>query len=209
MIPMPEYPKIHSIFKRGEDHKFTNEFSTSEFAYLADNLWEFTEKIDGTNIRVGWDGTTVQIGGRTDKVQIPDFLSAKLWEIFSCPGVLKYLSEGFRDGVTLYGEGFGNRIQKAGSGYIPDGVDFCLFDVRVGHWWLNRDAVMSIADNIGVPFAPLLGTGTLEDAINIVRGGMPSHWGCEAEGIVARPLNGLLDRSGQRIITKIKTRDFK
>lgn len=28
----------------------------SEFDYLKDNTWIFTEKVDGTNIRIMWDG---------------------------------------------------------------------------------------------------------------------------------------------------------
>jgi len=53
---MSEYPKIQSIFKRDElTHKFLSEFSLPEFEYLQLNIWEFTEKIDGTNIRIIWD----------------------------------------------------------------------------------------------------------------------------------------------------------
>ena len=47
-----EYPKIQSIFKRDENtHKFIDGvFSLPEFEYLKDNLWIWTEKIDGRNI---------------------------------------------------------------------------------------------------------------------------------------------------------------
>lgn len=51
-----EYHKINSIYKRDEKTKeFTNEFSLPEFEYLKHNLWEFTEKIDGTNVRIIWE----------------------------------------------------------------------------------------------------------------------------------------------------------
>ena len=53
--------------------------------FLKDNQWNFTEKIDGTNIRVHWDGHKVMFGGRTDNAQIPTSLvitklqEARMW----------------------------------------------------------------------------------------------------------------------------------
>ena len=49
---------------------------------LKDIDWEFTEKIDGTNIRIYWDGHKVNYYGRTDKAQIPSQLMNKLIELF-------------------------------------------------------------------------------------------------------------------------------
>ena len=33
---------------------------------LKDCIWEFTEKIDGTNLRLNWDGHDMAYGGRKD-----------------------------------------------------------------------------------------------------------------------------------------------
>lgn len=54
---MKTYPKIPSVFVRDEKtHKFIDgQFRCPEFEYLQDNLWLWTEKVDGTNIRVIWD----------------------------------------------------------------------------------------------------------------------------------------------------------
>ena len=59
-----------------------------EFDYLQQNRWEFTEKCDGTNIRVSPcvfpDGRQVmRFGGRTDAAQIPTRLLTHLQSIFS------------------------------------------------------------------------------------------------------------------------------
>ena len=84
---MHKYHKIQSVYKRDPDNNFKtflDEYSTPEIEYLADCQWDFTEKIDGTNIRVGWgweDGI-VSIGGRTDEAQIPTFLLSKLHQLF-------------------------------------------------------------------------------------------------------------------------------
>ena len=37
-------------------------FSKPEFEYLAKSIWVGTEKIDGTNIRIGWDGEKAELG---------------------------------------------------------------------------------------------------------------------------------------------------
>ena len=50
--------------------------------YLKDNIWQFTEKVDGTNIQVYWDGHKVEFAGRTDKAQIPSHLMERLEELF-------------------------------------------------------------------------------------------------------------------------------
>ena len=53
---MKEYHKIHTVFKRDPANKYRTllmgEYSHPEFAYLRYNDWVFTEKVDGTNIRI-------------------------------------------------------------------------------------------------------------------------------------------------------------
>lgn len=111
--------------------------------------------------------------------------------------------------VCLYGEGYGARIQKGGGNYIRDGVDFILFDVRIGNFWLTPEQVGDLATALDLKSVPMIGLGTLQDAIDMCRQGLKSQWGdFEAEGIIARPAVDLLTRHGQRIITKIKCKDF-
>ena len=207
---MKEYHKIPTIYKRDPDTKFKTlldgEFSIPEFEYLQNNLWVFTEKVDGTNIRVMFDGEKVTFGGRTDRADIPATLVAKLNERFLSQIELFRIE--FGDGVCLYGEGYGAKIQKGGGNYRPD-QDFVLFDVKVGEWWLQRKDVESIADAFGLDVVPIIATGDLNDMVICAQMGFPSTWGdFPAEGIVARPEVELKARNGKRIITKIKTKDF-
>jgi len=210
---MREYDKIQSIFKRDEKtHKFIlGQYSLPEFEYLQNNVWVFTEKVDGTNIRIGWDGQNLEIGGRTDNAQIPTFLYQKLTELFTPEKMLKSFPDSQEAGYSLMlcGEGYGAKIQKGGGNYIPDGVDFILFDVLIGEWWLRRDDVEGIAQSLGINCVPILGEGTLAGAINMVTTGLPSTFGnFTAEGMVLRPKIELKTRGGHRIITKLKGRDF-
>lgn len=206
---MKEYHKIQTLFKRdmATKHKalVEGEWTLPEFAYLANNEWVFTEKVDGTNIRVMVNGG-VTFGGKTDNANIPAKLVERLNEIFLPQSDL--LAEMFSDGACLYGEGYGPKIQKGGGNYRAD-QDFVLFDVKVGEWWLQREAVEEIASKLNLDVVPIIGTGTLYDAIDWAKRGIDSTWGdFQAEGIVARPSTELKTRGGQRIITKIKCRDF-
>ena len=208
---MKEYHKIQTVFKRDPEtrHKtlLFGEFSMPEFEYLQHNLWVFTEKVDGTNIRVMFDGENITFGGKTDKAQIPAFLVNRLNDLFLPQ--LEAFKENFPDGVCLYGEGYGAKIQKGGGNYKPDGQDFVLFDVKVGEWWLKREDVESIANTFSIDIVPIIGKESLWDMIYIVKNGFKSTWGdFEAEGIVARPMLELKARNGERIITKLKSRDF-
>lgn len=58
---MREYHKIETLFERDEKTKklIEGKFRNETVRFLKDNMWDFTEKIDGTNIRILWDGHKV------------------------------------------------------------------------------------------------------------------------------------------------------
>ena len=207
---MKEYHKINTIFKRDMNSPrktlILGDWSEPEFEYLAENRWEFTEKVDGTNIRVMIVNGAVTFGGKTDNAAIPSPLVKRLQERF-LPQTDALLAA-FPDGGCLYGEGYGAKIQNGGN-YRAD-QDFVLFDVRVGEFWLRRPSIEDVAEKFGLDVVPVIGFGTLADAVQQARESIISRWGrFPAEGIVARPACELLTRSGHRIICKFKTRDFQ
>ena len=132
---MNEYHKIQSVYKRDPQQNnkrfLIGQWSIPEFDYLARNEWVWTEKIDGTNVRVHWDGARILLAGRTDDVQLPLFLVRKLEELFNRAKMRAIFPPDEPRDITLFGEGFGAKIQKAGTLYKPDGCDFILFDVNV------------------------------------------------------------------------------
>lgn len=211
------YPKIDSIYKRDTRGKFLfGEFSTPEFAYLAGNEWYWTEKVDGTNIRLHIDrvedNLTSSIGGRTNNAQIPMKLLPRLNQLLD--GMNDNLGEMMveRDieAITLYGEGYGAGIQKGGGNYSLS-QDFVLFDVRVGPWWLAYEQVLDVGMKLGLEVVPVVATCNVFEAIELVTGGFKSEWDnvTSPEGLVGRPLVPLFDRKGNRITTKVKAVDFK
>ena len=211
---MREYPKIQSLFKRDMESKekklIVGEWTLPEFAYLQNNQWLWSEKVDGCSIRIIWDEGRLSLKGRTDKAVIQPNLLPTLERLFTLDLMEKHFSGA--DEVCLYGEGYGQKIQKVGAQYIPDDTSFILFDVTVGRWQLTREACEAVAEDLGIDIVPIIGEGTLHEAIELVRGGFKSTNSCDtdlqAEGLVVKPKVDLFSRDGRRIISKVKTRDF-
>lgn len=207
------YTKIPGLYKREEERPFNlieGVYRELELELLKDIEWTFTEKVDGTNIRVIWDGHNVVFGGRTDNAQIPSHLFTKLTELFLGTRNEQVFEQIFGENkVILFGEGFGAKIQKGGGNY-SQGQEFVLFDVKVGDIYLERENVEDIANKMSLTVVPIIHKGKLQEGVDIVKAGLTSTWGnFTAEGLVAKPSVGLLNRKGDRIITKIKHEDFK
>lgn len=208
---MNEYHKIQTVYKRDPETNYKTlidgDWALPEFGVLKGIPWVFTEKIDGTNIRVMWDGEKVSFGGKTDQAQIPSHLVMRLIGTFTTEKMAAQFGEEPTK-ACLYGEGYGVKIQKGGK-YIPDGVDFILFDVNIGGAWLRAESVGDISNGLGIGCVPVIGSGPLVEAVEMARGGIDSLIGdCQAEGLVMRPVVELQTRMGKRIIAKIKTKDF-
>jgi hypothetical protein len=119
--------------------------------------------------------------------------------------------------ITLYGEGYGARIQKGGGNY-REGVSFRLFDVLVdGRWWLDWENVCDVAVRLGIKVVPEIGKATGDAIAMMVRNGFGSIVAMDdggdatlgAEGIVARTDPYLFDKRGRPLRFKLKTKDFK
>lgn len=208
---MVEYNKIDTVFERdlnGTKKLIPGRFRSKAVEFLAENKWAFTEKIDGTNIRVHWNGHRVEFGGRTDRAQIPATLVTYLNETFGGNTNEELFEQKFGENdVILFGEGYGAGIQKGGL-YRND-VSFILFDVLIGSTYLERENIEDIAKTFGIDVIPIIGIGTIDDAVNFVMTRPKSTIGtAPMEGIVARPVVEMKDRMGRRIITKIKVCDF-
>ena len=209
---MKQYEKIETVFCRdtnGTKRLVLNDYRNPTIAYLKDNMWLFTEKVDGTNIRIHWDGHKVEFGGRTDKAQIPGPLLNKLNEMFMTTEAEELFEQTWGDkDVILFGEGYGPKIQNGGD-YRPD-VSFILFDVLVGNNYQERDWVEKTAQMFNIDVVPIVLTGTIQDGIDYVMKHPRSTMGTAMmEGVVGRPMIELRDRLGERVIVKIKWEDFK
>ena len=192
---------------------------------------EVTPCVINEAVGYGWDPRhtfKVAYKGKTDNTQVPTHLMKYLEENYSYKNVLDALQlpdtiteewmvengyEHFENipRYTIYGEGYGVKIQKGGN-YIKDGVGFIVFDVKVGDMYLLRDSMEDIAGKLGAPVVPYMGQFTIDEAIEFVKKGFKStiadNKDYDAEGLVLKTPDGLCTRRGERIIFKVKTCDF-
>ena len=230
-----EYPKIETLYERDKETFKVDPDRVRLPEVELITRWLVTEKIDGTNIRivirpggvsVGMVAagdiipTEVEFRGRTDKAQMPPFLLARLEEMITPERCDAAFDDPNIAEVILYGEGYGARIQKGGGNY-REGVSFRLFDVAVdthgeGYYlWLDWENVEDIARKLGIETVPVvLREATLTEAVDAVTDPSLVAFGDGGtkntiqEGIVARTVPALCRRNGQRLMWKLKGKDF-
>lgn len=116
--------------------------------------------------------------------------------------------------IYIYGEYYGNGIQKCGKQYIANGNDFVVFDINQQGWWLPKNLRDEICQKLNLPQVPFLGYMTLADVEKMVRKGFTtklenvSNPTLIEEGIVCRPTVPLFYNSSNRVITKVKYCDY-
>lgn len=213
------YTKINTLYKRHTSGPkkgciMIGEYSAPEFKCLRNANWLCFEKIDGTNIGIYWDGTAKEYHGKTDKANIPAGLISALDKIIDVEKLAQAFTK--RDDepleVRIYGEGFGGNIQgNIGKGYGD--FDFIVFDISINGIYLDYDVVKDICGALGLKVVPFIDEMTLDEAEAFVAAGFKSRIAKDselfAEGLVCRPSVRLFNNKGERIITKIKTCDYR
>lgn len=213
---MIEYTKIETPFVRdmnGSKKLLQGVYRDPLVEYLKDCKWSCTEKIDGTNIGVVWDGHKVSFQGRTERAQIPSDLVNRLNYLFGGNENEEIFEQLFgEEEVILFGEGYGAKIQKGGGLYKSDGVDFIMFDIYMPKkdLWLQRESLLEIAQAFGIRVVPEIMVSTLDEAIVYVKTKPMSTIGtAPMEGLVCKPVIEIRNRMGKRVVVKVKVKDFE
>lgn len=175
--------------------------------YEENALMYASEKIDGTNVGIKWDGDRVSFVGHTDKSTFCPRYLAYLNERFGTPQFESVLEEVFGEqSAFIFGEGV-SKDYSHHYGY-PDG-EFIMYDICCdGKFW-NRDPVHNVSKKFGMmcPHEELM---PFMDAIEFVQS-RPYSWldpTHRMEGLVLRPRVELFTNNGDRVICKVKVRDF-
>ena len=244
------YPKLNSLYKREgcgpydeTKHRYASdlekkprkspliigEYACPEFESI--NRWTVTEKVDGTNVRIIMNRTTENDGqpgrlsfqGRTNNAQFPCFLLDYLQKTFKYEAMAEVFKES--NYTVLFGEGYGPKIQSGG--YYRKDPSFILFDVFCSGWWLGREAVVEVAEQLGIDSVPYMAKtheiqarSTTKDAYIWTREEIEEHVRGQPdsiiaeedhvmEGIVARSEPVMMFRKGGQIMFKLKCTDFK
>lgn len=200
---MEKYHKIENLHKLNKETKCRmTEYTLIEYAYLADCQWDFDEKINGTSMRVIFDKNgSFEVKGRTDKADLPlDLID----------NTVMLMEEVNLRNITLYGEGVGPGVHKGSGKYAVDPT-FVLFDAHndLDDYYVDRETVSYVSMMNHIPMVPYVFTGTLKEAYQTVQKGCKSIFGdFWAEGLVGRPIVPVRSIRGNRMIVKIKHRDY-
>lgn len=134
-----------------------------------------------------------------------DFLKEKSKEIFPWSDCT----------IFIYGEAYGGKQQAMSATYGKE-LKFIVFDVKIGHSWLDVPKAESIAKDLGLEFVWYTKTTTDIESLDRVRNRFSEQAkrnGCgdgkKQEGVVLRPLIELKKNNGERIIAKHKNDDFR
>ncbi len=211
---MKKYTKIDTIFERdlnGTKKLIEGKFRDKTVEFLKDNEWICTEKIDGMNIGIVWDGHAISYQGRTERAEIPTGLLNTLEECFGGSINEELFEQKFGEmPVILFGEGYGGKIQvKRGYKFKPK---FILFDVYLPEkdLWMERTSIEDIAKTFNIEAVPIVMRATLQEAVDFVKTKPKSILNSDVsmEGLICKPAVDILSRVGKRMIVKIKVEDF-
>ena len=206
---MNEYRKIANVFKF--DAKYKNIIGLNEpFNSLKNLMWVGTEKVDGTNIRIIWDGYKIEIKGRTDNAQFQGDLFDTLSQMFLTKEMEYVFEQIFENKeVIIYGEGYGPKIQAGGDLY-SDKPKFIVFDINIDGHYLKRANVLDICEKLNLDVVPDIFLGTIDEAKKFVSKHPSStiNEKHEMEGLVLELPLEIFDKNGNPLKCKVKYRDM-
>ena len=206
---MNEYRKIANVFKF--DAKYKNIIGLNEpFNSLKNLTWVGTEKVDGTNIRIIWDGYKIEIKGRTDNAQFQGELFDTLSQMFLTKEMEYVFEQIFENKeVIIYGEGYGPKIQAGGDLY-SDKPKFIVFDINIDGHYLKRANVLDICEKLNLDVVPDIFLGTIDEAKEFVSKHPSStiNEKHEMEGLVLELPLEIFDKNGNPLKCKVKYRDM-
>ena len=113
--------------------------------------------------------------------------------------------------VTFYGEGYGEGIRD--KFHYCYGNRYIGFDIKVGETYLLPEVRRQIFEDLNIECVPFIGWLNIDEAVALVYNTFKTNIGDTdeiAEGIVlVSPYGVRFRNSGERIMVKIKVKDFK
>lgn len=165
-----------------------------------------TEKIHGTNCRVGRIEGEWMAGSMAVRRQRPDDLTQSVyWTPLAIPAVESLLSELGADHrqAILYGEVYGSKVQNLHYGQVGS-LGFRAFDLRVDGRFLDWPEFEALCARHGVPTVPVLWRGpyALETVRALSDGPTTLDGDHIREGVVVKPIRERTDPKTGRVCLK-------
>ena len=215
------YPKIKTLFLRKNPEQgrksFIRQGAFSSIVFPNIKNYLVTEKIDGKNIRLIFSKDKAEFKGRTDKAQFNPKEIEYLQNIINRSR--RFMQEDFIVGehnieVNIFAELFGYNIQKAGHLYSKDHYRLAVFDFAIlgdKIYWQPWEKTIEIADKLNLEVVPILDMHNIDQIVRSVSDGFNSQISENrqiAEGIVAKAYPEVFFQNGNRVMFKLKYKDF-
>jgi RNA ligase (TIGR02306 family) len=202
----------HPLFQRYTEIENLRNFPD---AFVLGEEVVVSEKIHGTNARLGWVEGALLAGshGLQRKRPEPEALATNTyWFPATLEPVRSLLDELRQQGhpvAILYGEIYGSRVQSLHYGR-RDGLGFAAFDLLVDEHYLNYDDFVALCDRHGVATVPILERGpfSLERIAELSRGQTTLPDQHIREGVVVRPVVERFDPRVGRVVLKYLNDDY-
>ena len=222
-LKVKKYPKIRSLFKRDNQFKFTENYTSTSLQEFSEKnfKWSCYEKIDGMNMRIycNYEREEFKYFGRTDSADIPEHLKPELDKIIeSAKKNKEEIKQTLQFNIfVLFGEGFGHKIQKGGlylgketACHAFDGYAYIVTkENQYKGFWLDEKKLDALLKILKVEKVPSFGHITTGSAVEMVKKGFASKYGtAKAEGLILKTDFPVFDSFGERLIFKVKTKDF-
>jgi RNA ligase (TIGR02306 family) len=209
---LPAFPKYTDIEQYGN---YANRLQDGEEVVI-------TEKIDGSNDRIGLVSTSDELGNKvfsyvagshnTNKREInKEGKRCLYWEPYTWYPQLKELLQELSNGINhaivygeIYGSGVANGLKSMNYGYVNGNKNFIVFDIKLNDNFLDWDDLESICRKYDIPTVPVIYRGHYYKNITELNNGqslMPNTTHMR-EGCVIKPIHERIDPYLGRVILK-------
>jgi hypothetical protein len=168
------------------------------------------EKIHGTSTNISFDSTKSVVELYAGGCKHEEFAA-----LFDCKELHRKIAALGFETMTIYGEGYGGKMQAMSKVYGPD-LRFVAFDIRVGQRWMELEKAHKLVNSLGLEFVDYKLVSTDLEVLECEKN-KPSvqayRNGCgdnqPREGIILRPPFEVRLNNGGRLIAKHKADDFR
>jgi RNA ligase (TIGR02306 family) len=154
-----------------------------------------TEKVHGTNSRIGWLSGEVHYGSRT-QVREPGLYSAPYDAYPGIQLLFDHMQRYGKTNIILYGEIYGQVVQgsKYSYGHTGQNVYYVAFQLRADGKTYSQDSFHSLMETFNIPYAPVISGSfkSIEDIKLAAEGQSLLHPDTPREGLVITDGQGKL-----------------
>ena len=204
-----EYPAIPTIFAKNDDGIVVEHAWTwLEFNHLRNCDWDFMEWAKGVGVRILFRNGDISVLGRRSCSQLSPFIVTSVKHLATQPGQSNRRTFGGYNNICIYATCFGPGVTERKS--RGNNIRVVAFDSTSEGQFIAHRNLGSILYGTKIIPAPIVGSGTLADAVIMAKNGVTRSYLTPSlmDGIIVMPALDLLRIDSTRIIGMLSHSDF-